>query len=435
MALKFENGVITAPAAIGQQTYSLADTGFGTVAAILLFATYETAEADTNGHGIFCQGLGSYRGAVAQQWCNYIFDVDAAGSSDTARGASATAIMRGFSASTPTVDFSAALVSLGTAQFVLDWTDVPASLIKVHYVALGGSDVTDAMVGTFDGGTGTPPYNEDVTVVAGFGKPDLLFGIGALRAAALGDSAGHWNLFFGVGNGTDQGFTAMFAEDGRPSMEVAARQETGIFAYQWAADTVASMNASLAAKADWPTDGFRLVHQVNAQDAALSGFLALRGTFTAVIGSGLAPITGTLPVIQDLAVGQTPRGAIFFHNSLAAFTGELIASADLGTYGIGVLDGTHEGWEGVGQDDAAATSIAHRHHSESKAVKMFTPGAAGTLQSEADGSFSGNNVRLSWNDIDTVAREYRYLLLGDGVAAGSLILPNRARSVAGQLGR
>ena len=85
------------------------------------------------------------------------------------------------------------------------------------------------------------------------------------------------------------------------------------------------------------------------------------------------------------------------------------------------MDGTHESWEGVGDDDGAASAITHRHHSESKVIKMFTPAAAGTLTSEADGAFSGTNVRLSWNDIDTVEREYRYLLLGDGAAAATRV--------------
>ena len=439
MALKFETGTLTSPGATGNQTVSLVDTGFGTVKAIRLWGTYETAEGDVDGDGIFCIGFGTFRGSVVQQHVAAYFADDANSVSDTARCSRSDGILRGFSAATPTVDFAAALVSLGDAQFVINWTDLPATAsIKFHYEAWGGSDVTDAMVVTFNPIAGTAPFTQDVTVATGFGKPDLLLAIAADSATGTdADVAGTAAIVFGVGKSdTEHGCSSFVNVDGQGSMALGVSQEAS-FLQLLGSHTFYRFDCDLAARADWPTDGFRLAHNGDIADPNTGrvGALALRGTFTSVIGSGLAPITGTPPVTQDLAVGQTPRGAIFFHNTLAAGAGIVAAGADLGTFGIGSIDGTREGWSGTGDDDAAPVSATHRHHSESKAIRMFTPGAAGTLTSEADGSFSGNNVRLSWNDIDTVEREYRYLLLGDGVAAGSLILPNRARSVAGQLGR
>lgn len=412
MALKVEKGVITSPGATGNQTINLIDTGFGTVKALIVWGSYHTAEGDTDGNAIFCQGIGTYRGSVVQQTVVSFFSADAGASSDTARGHQTNQILRGYSAAAPTVDFTASLVSLGDAQFVLNWTDLPATAsIKFHYLVLGGSEITDALVDSFSSPTVTGTLNE--TVATGFGKPDLLFSLfGANFPNA--DSASDIEFAFGVGkDDANEASTSIAENDGEAVMDMNMAQKSSWLAAVKAAGMQVEME--LTAKSNWPTDGFQ-VNVVTAPGFALVvSYLALRGTFTSVIGSGTAP-TAAPTVTQDLPVGATPRGAIFFHNSLPAVATTDNTSADLGTIGIGAMDGTREGWAGFGQDDGAGDSQTHRHHSESKVIRMFTPGAAGTLQSEADASFSGNNVRLTWPDTDTVAREYRYVLLGDSTS-------------------
>lgn len=428
MALKVETGVLTSPGATGNQTISLVDTGFGTVKALILFGTHETVEADTGADGIFTMGFGSFRGAAAQQVCINYFDDDGPTTSASGRGFTSASILRGLSAATPTLDFDAALVSLGDAQFVINWTDLPATAsLKFHYLALGGADITDALVATFD--LTTTAGTQDVTVASGFAKPDLLFALASNLGTTEGDEAASGNICFGVGiDDASEAHSTFNQENGRPSMECSSHQ-TSTFLASIFTDTIVQFNIELSAKASWPTDGFQVNKLTAPGSNGRIGYLALKGSFSAAVGSGLAPITGTPPVNQDLALGQTPRGAVFFHNAIPANTALDNTAADLGVFGLGVMDGTREGWVGVGQDDANTASVAHRHHSESKTVKMFTPSAAGTLASEADGSFSGTNVRLAWNDIDTVEREYRYLLLGDGAAA-SLVLPNRNQAMA-----
>lgn len=411
MALKVEKGVLTSPGATGNQTINLIDTGFGTVKALVLWTAYETAEGDTGADAIWSHGFGSYRGGTPQQWCIHHFDDDAAATIATAGGSSSASILRGVNSPAAALDFDVALVSLGDASFVLNWTDLPTtSSIKVHYLALGGSEITDAYVKKYalTAGTGV----EDLIVLAGFGQPDLLLAAGS-GTDAEGDVTFGTPVMFGVGkNDTNQGVTSYAVQDNTSSVEAASFQEND-FICMFGADTAIDVNAVLSAKADWPTDGFRINKLTNyAANSAQIGILALKGTFTAVIGSNTAP-TAAPTVTQDLEVGATPRGAIFFHNVLPVTAGQNNSDADLGTFGLGATDGTREGWAGVGDNDAAAAAEARRHHSESKAIKMITPAAAGTLTSEADSSFVGTAVRLTWADTDTVAREYRYLLLGD----------------------
>lgn len=437
MALKVEKGVVTSPGSTGNQTINLTDTGFGQVKALLMWAVYATADSDTDGNGIASMGMGTYRGSTPQRISWTMFEVDAAGTSSSAIGRNTGKIMRAFSAVTPTVDYEVDLVSLDTASFVLNWTDLPGTAsIKLHYFVLGGSDVTDALVSSFT--MTTAAGTQDITVDTGFGKPDLIlaFPMGG-GTTANNDGSGSGQIGFAVGkNDVDEGHSHYFNRNGSANMEMTSDQ-TDVFVATAATNTTMQYVAELSARSSWPTDGFQINKTTPALADALVFYMALRGTFRTVIGAGVAPIAGSPPVVQDLTVGTPPRGGIFFHNSVPANASPERTHADLGTFGIGATDGTAEGWAGIGNDDGNTASISHRHHSETKTVKMYTPSASGTLASEADGSLSGLNVRLSWNDIDSVAREYRYILFGDApeidAATGSYTVTGTAANL--DLGR
>ncbi len=409
MSLHLEVGTIIAPAGTGNQTYNLVDGGFGPVKVLILWAAYNTAAGDVDGHGIFSMGHGTYRGGTPQRAAVAFFDTDAVGTSDSARGRSEALILRGLSAATPTVDYEADLVSLDNAAFTLNWTDAPASQIKINYMVFGGDDVTDALATTVD--ITTAAGTQDVTVATDFGNPDLLLALSS--SGATGNQNG--NNYLGLGVGVDdanEAHSCYTVRDAQPSMDVASDQRA-TFLNVLNSSISTNMHIELSARSAWPTDGFQ-VNKVSAPTGSVTTlmYLAIRGTFSKVIGFGTVP-TAAAPQTQDLPVGSTPRGALFFHNSVPANAGIETTHADLGTFGLGATDGTHEAWAGVGNDDGNANSIAHRHHSESKVIRMLTPSAAGTVASEADGSISGDNVRLAWPDTDTVAREYGYLLLGD----------------------
>jgi hypothetical protein len=412
VALAFEKGVFTANTSTGNQTVSLIDTGFGTVKAIMLWTTNLTSETDNSQDAFWSHGFGTYRGSTPQRCCITAFATDSASTMVTNTGFRMSSILRTYFTGTPSVEADADLVSLGTAQFVINWTDAPAAAMKVHYIAWGGSDITDALVASLDFTTGTG--NQDFTLAAGFGQPELVLSTGA-NSGTTDIDATFWNPpYIGAGKSDSEQFVSMYGNsDGQANVLLASYQKSGaLFAYADGAATI-FFEGALAARAGWPTDGIRVNKVTNGFGGTARGVvLAFRGTFTSVIGSGTAP-TAAPTVDQDLSVGATPRGALFVHNSIAANSSIDITHADLGTWGVGATDGTREGWGGIGDDDAAAAADTHRHHSESKAIKMFTPSASGTLASEADSSFNGNNVRLSWADTDSVAREYRYVLFGD----------------------
>jgi hypothetical protein len=179
----------------------------------------------------------------------------------------------------------------------------------------------------------------------------------------------------------------------------------------WALDTV---------EANWPTDGYRILYTTAPTFAFPVGYLALKGTFTAMTGNGVAPTSGTPPVTQDLDHGSPPKVALLFGWNLVANTAVDVSSADLGGLFIGAGDGTTELVAGITDDDAALDSVAKSYWSDAKVVQNYD--VVPTLQSEADGSIVGDTFRLSWNDIDTVAREYQWLTLGNAPAVPTSLI-------------
>jgi hypothetical protein len=177
MGLNVAKGVLTAPAATGSQTISLA-SNFDP-RAIILWATYETADTagatGTNGDGMLAIGCATYDGGTVQQWFASTFDDDATASAAEQPGFNTTACLSQVTAVGSTVDFVCTLTSMSTgatSEVILNWTDVPASQILVHYLILGGSDLTAARAGSWTAATASATQN--ITVNTGWGQPDLL---------------------------------------------------------------------------------------------------------------------------------------------------------------------------------------------------------------------------------------------------------------------
>jgi hypothetical protein len=187
--------------------------------------------------------------------------------------------------------------------------------------------------------------------------------------------------------------------------------------------------ADLSAKGSWPTDGFQVAYGTQATGAAYYIGLALKGTFTATISKSTVP-TAAAPQTQNLShTGGTPRGALLFGAPLANAAGVTNAAGDNGGFMFGATDGTNEGFGAVTQDHGNTTSMAGRVHSESKAIGEYlapTPTAVPTLQSEADSALGSSTLDLTWNDTDSVAREYSYVIFGDAVSGTVPGQPYRA---------
>lgn len=426
MALNVDVGTITAPGATGQQTYNLA-VNFG-LKAIILVTVGRAADGSSASTDVadLCLGMGTYRGATPQQWyCSVGGESGDQAAAHYANGSNTTDILKLYGpdmdTNPTTIDMEVALVSFGLQagstdldKFTLDWQNIftTASII-VGYIAIGGSAVTDALASSFAGSNATP---QDVTVATGFGQPDLLlFGASTGSFADAGGTGTgadpKLSLAAGVSD-TEQGSSLMKADDGALAMVCASYQVASVIASINAAVTAVDGEADLAAKANWPTDGFRLSWPTVTTNT--SPYLALKGTFQKKIGTLTNPTAGGLPVSQDANVGFTPKLAVFFGNVLPANAAIDTTHADLGSFHIGAADGTDEWNMSWSEDDTNTVQRTRVQMDRDKGIAMWA-NAGGTyaVLAEADVSFSGNNVHQSWPDIDGTAREQYYLALGD----------------------
>lgn len=423
MALNADLQILIQPGSTGNQTYSLS-SNFDPKAVILWGVPQATGTVGTGWS--FCVGFGTYRGGVVQQRHSAMRQLDGATSADLAfsHGSGSLFVHQTNSAGSSTLDLEIDLVSMqtgATSEVVLNWVNLHSTAsVRVMMLVLGGSDIQDALVsdGTFPTGTNT----KDFTVVSGFGKPELLFVTGA-HGTSFAASAATPKFIFGFGKQGEAGRGFGFSEvDGNTAALTGMAQRSdrivnSILATGASASTNEALGALDTTVSNWPTDGFRMLFSANPAAATIFSYLALRTTAQITTGSGLAPDTGTPPVVQNLDAGFAPKlGFLFGWNDTNREATESARSFQVG-FGIGAYDGSTEGHAGFVEDDGAGTMVSKQHWSTSKVIQNFVSNAPSGPVSEADGSFSGNNFVLSWDDIDEdLQRQYQWLALGDAAA-------------------
>jgi hypothetical protein len=421
VGLNTDVSVITMPGSTGNVKYTL-PVNFDLKAVVLL-----TNGQDSDGtvaHGHFCVGCGTYRGAAVQRWYHGVYVHDGNAAMQTVRLKGSTAILK-LNTNTNVavlIDLEVDLVSFTTEAgssshnaFTLNWVNLfTTASIKVICIALGGSDISDAYAHVFTG-SGTAGANQDVTVVAGFGQPDLMMFSGCFNA--VGDSAADAVTSLSwAKSATERRVSQTTFDDGNASTWGAAFQGNRAL-HNINVSAVEEGVAELAAKVNWPTDGFRLTWAVATSGAPSWGALSLKGTFQAKIGSNTIPTSGSPPVVQDNDAGFAPLLGFLWGHNLPTTAGVDQTHADLGQFFTGVFDGTDEACVSITYDDGNAVSAADRSMTQTKALQMMTS-VTPTVDAEADGSFSGNNMRLSFSDVGSLAREYNWLALG--AAAGGV---------------
>jgi len=286
--------------------------------------------------------------------------------------------------------------------------------MQIHYMVLGGSDITDAYVHNF--ALATSAATQDVTVVSGFGKPDLMIWMSA-AATALADTATHAAPMFGVAKSATERFCSLFADaDAADTMLCAAWQNTRAILSVNPATPTQDAEADLADKASWPTDGYRLSFVDQASIATQMIGLALKGTFTSKVTYTDSPLsTGNV----DIDHGSVPNGALLFATS-GPKTAAWVSFGDLlGVFGLGAMDGSDEVLAGAGNDDATGAAYPVIMNSISKTIRIINIGVP-VIAAEADGAIVGNNIRLGWTTVDS-ASQHRvgFVSFGSGAGGGT----------------
>jgi hypothetical protein len=412
--------VLTQPGSPGTQPYSL-PPNFDPKA-VLLWAVPLAADGTATSYALG-MGFGTYRGGTVVQRSHSIRGLDGAGSSDLAIDNANDCLLSIItqSAGSAARDLEIDLVSMqtgATSNVVLDWVNLHSTAsIRVFMLVIGGSDVTDALVGDFT--TVTNSTTQDETVAAGFGKPDLLFALGSTDVGFGAFAVGIEAWCFGFAKQGEPGRMVEFSEqDGANAAAVGMRQRSDrlIGEQQWGGDLMLGRLDTTVA--NWPTDGFRIIYDSNPIFASYISYLAIRTTAQIATGSNSSPTAGTPPVIQDNALGFTPAAAMMFGWGWVAQTAIKTSGGDLASFGIGATDGTDQAFAGITSDDQAGTMNADSEQSTSRIFARYNPNTTALL-ADATGSFSGTNFRLAWQTIDAaIASDYQYIAF-EATAGGS----------------
>lgn len=437
MATECAAGVLAIPAATGN--LSVATLTFKPTV-LIVWMGYNTADGRTNGPGAFGWGAAADDGGVLTQGYIAGHDNDNAATSQAARSMNTDALLRSVrnNAGTFAVDMELDIVSFNANGFTINRTDAPATAnVRLHYLALGG-DIQGGRVFSFQYTPGAPPALTAFNVTVPFTtpvQPDLVLLAaqdGNTHPTALGQQADDFNVNMGVGYKagavTDQMLSGWGVDNGAGT--------SGNWLYQKSGSVLAGVNnvppisyeAKLDVPANWPANGFRVVPVTNATSGPTNLpvlCVAMRGPFQKKVGTMLT--STTLNGAVDFAAGFAPRAALFFGGNQLANTSLISGSGSgtrLGSWGMGVYDGTNENYADVNSDDANATAEnTGNSSSTAKAWQSNDPQAtaanAPVLAGEADASFSVNNVRLTWTDADTATRQLCVLALGDSAVAST----------------
>ncbi len=307
-----------------------------------------------------------------------------------------------FNIGTPTVGAQAELTSLDADGFTLNWTLNEARADIIHYIALGGSDLSRATVGSFTKNAGTG--NDPITGV-GF-QPDFLMLLGS-HMTAPDSTIVESQLTLGFASGpTQRASVTVQLEDGAGIGRNTCVQQRADRVYLDLNDNGSPCTEDTRFDlVSFDPDGFTVNRELNNASGQLVHYLALKGGQYRV--GSFNKSTAAAPVDDPVAgVGFAPVGVMLASKNLVT---NLAAEAQ-GRISFGAGDGATEvatWWH----DANAITADANERTSTSKIAVHATSPA--TLNAEADlKSLDNDGFTLTWTTNNAVAHEMLYVAFG-----------------------
>jgi hypothetical protein len=422
VALKSFKGVIAASTTLNAtQTPDISAAAFSSgepLRAIMFWTVGNTAAGQADADSDWCQGFATNDGGAIQMGYMAGINRDATTNENSARGMNTTAALKFYNTSAPAIEAIMTVTTFTDTSFTVTWTDPPPAAVRVHFLALGGADVTAARVISW--AMTATVATQNVTVNTGFGQPDLLIHTGT-NVTALGDSTGGFDHALGVAaSDTARRAVCFWQSNNTATMVDSATQRNRAYSLLSSVSAVGA-EFDMSARGSYPTDGFQVSYATQASSAFQVISLAMKAPTVAVtIG---AANTQTTTTNQDLAHTAPPTTALSFMVPIPSTASVDQSHADLGGMHLGAWDGTNQGAVEYVQNNADATGSCGTGDSATAFVRSVVAVAAGTsaptLAGESSASASGNNLRLPWASPDATAREFSYVLLSSAAAAAA----------------
>lgn len=350
------------------------------------------------GYGFATNFSGSYQNRGVAFASN-----DGAASSAAGRRRSETYSIIILASGTPTLGAQASVTSFNSDGFVLNWQTNEARADIIHYVALGGTDLSGANAGTFGLTASTGP--QDVTGV-GF-QPEFAMFLWTFTEAVDTNTA-HAEIGLGFArSSTKRGALVANSENGRGTMDTWQQQR--IDSCILLLDPTTGSQDAIVDFSQFLADGFRVTKSDAPAASTPVFYLTLKGGEFDVGSVSSPTVTGN----QDITgVGFQPKLLMLATQGRAASTA-VGATAEM-TFGAST-SATDRGATWFEDTDALADSDNEMETLGTKVVQWRDETAANvfTLRGSADfASFLSDGFRLSWSNVETTARQIIYVAFG-----------------------
>lgn len=313
------------------------------------------------------------------------------------------AVLAGISYATSlvTTQLQAELTTFDASGFTLNYiiTDAAQNFL-VHYLALGGSDITNSYVGTIL----SPAGSTGVVNHTGFGfQPEMVLvaTLGIVNDLPASATGGRFSL--GATDGTRQQSLCVHQDTSIPTVSMSRQLATRLVDVPTAAGgtTLAGAFSSFLA------DGIAIDWTTVAADQRRVFVLALRGGQYYVGNDTQRTSTGT----QDKTVGFTPTGLLTLGINQVASTGAYEAAK----LSVGASDGTrHGGTWGEGVDNVSTSN----ENSSTYTDKVLRHASSdSTLDADATVSFGATTYTMSWTVNTASAKEFVPVAFGSEAGA------------------
>lgn len=401
-AAQVYKGVFAKATATGAQ--SVTGVGFQPKAVVFWWTRQNTFGANnagiSTGYGFAANSTPSItQGAVAAAGRDNLATTDA----NFMQSTTYSIVILNFGAAATPMVARASVTAFGADGFTLDWQTNEAQGNQIHFLAIGGTDITNVKVGTFAG-----PAAVGNSVVTGVGfAPDAVLLVGGNRTGTT------WDAIIAEGVMT-LGFMSSASSQVSIGWSARDNQTAASNAHAWSgAQAITGLRRTgldqQAALTSMDADGFTLNFTqtggtTNYIYLAIKGGYHKMGTFNKSTSAGAQSVTG---------VGFLPRGLMLLSESdnVAAATARTAAPASNLT--IGSADGVNSGstwmnYRPVINSDANTFT----YNNNVMRMGVNTNGTVTDYGIATFTSFDADGFTMNWSSSDATARNILYWAIG-----------------------
>ncbi|MDO9080765.1 MAG: hypothetical protein Q7U44_08170, partial [Desulfuromonadales bacterium] len=417
-ALQVKHGTLTKRTTAG--TTAVTGVGFTPKAVIFYWTKQTTATGAFAAHISSGQGFAAFNGAAITMGAVVAQVSDAVTTpSDVNDYHSTTAaiVSLATTANITAIESSAVVSAFDVDGFTLNWTVTTAGTADIiHYVALGGTDLTNANVGTTSMFAATG--NNSVTGV-GF-QPDAVLLLADNISTAINTNPVSRrpaiNRGFMVGGLTPtQGSIGWGMRD---AQTVATHGSTfnSVQALTVLRGNAVAVNATYVSM---DADGFTL--SGSAASATPVTWLALKGG-SYKVGTITQPVAGTPPFTTAYTgVGFLPTGLILASTNSASANGTIDTAAPGASFAFGAASAATARGSIWGHQTGFNPNDSNMNNDNTKVLRLAQSTATNNAVADFS-SFNADGFTLNWTTrADTTARRILYFAMGSGASATTTI--------------